>query len=145
MLIIRICLVLMLFSFISVEGSVPRSKERFLSQIDEGNAQAKKGNYSQALIALNTAINKDPHHARAYKIRGHVHYAMGDYNKALTDLDHVVTLVPDSANAYVDRAIVESVMGKHGLALADIERALALKPTSSFAKAVRAEILERAK
>jgi len=139
-----ICMSLVLLSFTG-EGKEAPSKDGLTAYVNEGNAQAKKGNYSKALAALNTAIQKNPQSARAYKIRGHVYYAMGNHTKALTDLDHVVSLVPDSANAYVDRSIVESVMGKHGLALADIERALALKPSSPFAKEVRKEILERAK
>ena len=115
------------------------------SIVDQGNMQAKNGNYSQSLASLNLAIQSDPSSARAYKLRGHVYYAMGDYQKALADLDYVVHLVRDSANAYVDRAIVHSVMGNHGLALADVERALALKPSSTFAQSVRKEILERAR
>ena len=114
-------------------------------KLELGNQHAKQGNYSQALQSLNQAIAENPVNPRAYKIRGHIFYAMGDYANALTDLDHVVALVHDSANALVDRAIVYSVMGKHGLALADVERALALKPTSTFAQAVRDEILNRAK
>lgn len=111
---------------------------------DTGSSLAKKGNYTEALATLNSAIQADPRSARAYKLRGHIYYAMGDYHRSLTDLDYVVSLIPDSANALADRAIVHSVMGHHGLALADIERALALKPSSSFAQAVRKEILERA-
>lgn len=113
--------------------------------VDLGNRMAKEGNYQQALQALNQAIAENPSSARAYKLRGHVYYAMGNYQQSLTDLDHVVALIPDSANALVDRAIVYSVIGNHGLALADVERALALKPNSTFAQEVRKEVIERAR
>ena len=123
-------------------AAAPASSTKHLA--DRGSNLAKGGQYQEALTSLNTAIQADPQSARAYKLRGHVYYAMGDYARALTDLDYVVALIPDSANALADRAIVHSVMGHHGLALADIERALALKPSSSFAQAVRKEVLERA-
>lgn len=113
--------------------------------ISQANALAKKGSYKEALSHLNAAIQAEPRNARAYKLRGHVYYAMKNYTQAFSDLNQVVALVPNSANALVDRAIIYSVTGKHGLALADIEHALELKPDSTFAKAVRKEILERAK
>lgn len=129
--------------FIGVGSQASASQNS--SPVEVGNFFAKQGKYSEALNSLNEAIQINPTGARAYKIRGHVYFAMGDYAQAFTDLDHVVALVPNNANALVDRAIVYSVMGNHGLALADVERALALKPSSSFAQAVRKEILERAK
>ncbi|HEV8052778.1 MAG TPA: tetratricopeptide repeat protein [Parachlamydiaceae bacterium] len=132
----------LLFSICAGQGSLQAVQN---PHADLGNNHAKSGNYSQALAALNTAIQATPNNARSYKLRGHVYYAMGDYNKALTDLDYVVHLVPNSPNALADRAIVHSVMGNHGLALADIERALGLKPDSTFAESVRKEILERAR
>jgi len=135
-----------LFALILVSANIGMLNAASSSQLaDTGSQLAKKGNYTEALANLNAAIQTDPHSARAYKLRGHVYYAMGDYDRALTDLDYVVTLVQGNANALADRAIVHSVMGHHGLALADIERALALKPSSSFAQAVRKEILERAR
>lgn len=115
------------------------------SHIDQGNVFAKSGKYKEALGHLNSAIQEDPQNARAYKLRGHVHYAMGNYVKAFADLDRVVALAPNSANALVDRAIVYSVSGKHSQAMADIEHALSIKPDSAFAKAVKKEILQRAK
>ena len=132
--------------FAAGEGSVLQAAQQKppSSHEDLGNSYAKSGNYEQALIALNTAIQTNPGNARAYKLRGHVYYAMGNYSRSFNDLNHVVTLVPNSANALADRAIAHSVMGNHGLALADIDHALMIKPSSTFAQAVRKEILERA-
>lgn len=113
-------------------------------KIDEGNVLAKGGDYPHALEALNEAISLDPMNARAYKIRGHVYYAMGDYQTSLNDMDKVVELAPESANAYVDRAIVYSSLSQHGKALSDVEVALSLKPDSVFAQEVRKKILENA-
>lgn len=143
MLVNKLCFV---FSFfvLTLAGSFLQAGNS-VSPADIGNKQAKQGNYAQALESLNSAIQMDPTNARAYKLRGHVYYAMGNYSRALADLDFVVTLAPDSANALADRAIVHSVRGNHGFALVDIERALALKPSSSFVQAVRKEILERAR
>lgn len=138
--------ILSLFLFFSITSIQEKTLNAAQNPIlDQGNASAKKGSYREALIHLNAAIQAEPQNARAYKLRGHVYYAMGNYSKAYTDLDHVVVLAPNSANALVDRAIIYSVTGKHGLALVDIEHALKLKPESTFAKSVRKEILERAK
>lgn len=112
--------------------------------ISNGNELAKNGHYREALDELNIAIASNPTNARAYKLRGHVYYALGEYAKSLADLDHVVSLAPSSANAYCDRAIANSQAGHHGQALADIDQALKLSPDSEFAQAVRKVVLEKA-
>lgn len=137
-------LIKLLCVFVCSFGVLSLNATDHLMHIEAGNSHAKGGNYSQALVSLNTAIAKDPSNARAYKLRGHLYYAMGDHGRALSDLDRVVALSPNSANAYADRAIVYSMLGNHGQALTDIERALTIKPDSHFAKSVRTQILSNA-
>lgn len=120
------------------------SQEMPTPHVEVGNSHAKSGNYSQALNSLNVALAKDPNNARAYKLRGHVYFAMQDYDRAFQDLNKVVMLSPSSPNAYADRAIAYSKLNQHGAALMDVEKALALKPDSHFAKAVREQILSNA-
>lgn len=112
--------------------------------LEEGNEMAKKGDYPHALEALNQAIVKSPNNPRAYKIRGHIYYAMGDYQKSLEDLNHVVELTPKNPTSYTDRAIVHSVLHHHSQALSDVEIALKLNPDSHYATEVRKKILENA-
>lgn len=107
----------------------------------QGNSLANKGKYSEALEILNKAIEKDPNHARAFKLRGHVYYAMGNYQKAFADLDKVVALVPNNHNVYVDRAIVYYQVGKKTEAKRDIAKALKMKPDSAFTQAAAEKIL----
>ena len=132
----------MFCSCFSIQGGENLSSNEAL--ISSANMAAKSGNHDSALIALNSVIAKDPTLARAYKLRGHVHYARGDYKQAFYDLDQVIALSPNSANAYADRAIVNSMLNRHGAALSDIEYALTLSPRSEFCKAVRNRILESA-
>lgn len=107
----------------------------------KGNSFANQGKYPQALEQLNQAIEKDPSHARAFKLRGHVYYAMGDYAKAFADLDKVVALMPDDHNVYVDRAIAHFKVGKKTEAKRDIAKALKMKPDSEFSRAVAEKIM----
>jgi tetratricopeptide (TPR) repeat protein len=115
------------------------------NHIASANALAKKGEYRHALDELDQAIAKDAKNSRAYKVRGHVYYAIGNYALAVKDFEQVRVLAPSSANAYVDLAIAQSMMGNHKQALANISYALSLKPDSSFAQAVRDQITSRSK
>ena len=108
-----------------------------------GNSFANRGKYPEALEQLTKAIEKDPAQARAYKLRGHVYYAMGDYQKAFADLDKVVELAPNNYNVYVDRAIVNYQAGNKEAAKRDIAKALKMNPDSAFSKAAAEKILSQ--
>lgn len=137
------CLLIMLSVPLLTFGAEQNSNlDPVTYQVYKANAFAHKGQYPQALEALNQAISLDRSAARAYKVRGHVYVAMGDLPKAIADLGKVVELVPDSANALVDRSIVHYKLGHRTDALKDIKRALDLAPDSAFAQGVRDKFLE---
>jgi tetratricopeptide (TPR) repeat protein len=110
------------------------------STIQKVNQLANEKKYDLALSLLDDLIRHDPGNIRAYKLRGHVLFAMEKPGQALDDFDAVIAMVPDSANAFVDRAIVHLALNNHESAMADIDQALQLKPNSSFAKTVKSKI-----
>jgi tetratricopeptide (TPR) repeat protein len=130
-----ICFIIILISPVIISAEVDKNTYHIL----RANALAHKKNYQEALAHLDQSISLKPS-ARAYKVRGHVHYAMGNYQKAWNDLNQAVALAPDSATILADRAIVNFQLGKREDAKKDIRRALELKPNSAFALMVQDQI-----
>ena len=74
------------------------------SYIDQGVNLIKKGQYNEAIVSLDQAIQIDPDYALAYNYRGLAYFRTKSFDKALTDFDKAIQLNPNFAVAYNNRA-----------------------------------------
>ena len=65
------------------------------SYIDQGVNLIKKGQYNEAIVSLDQAIQIDPNFALAYNYRGLAYFRTKSFDKALTDFDKAIQLDPN--------------------------------------------------
>lgn len=79
------------------EAQVPQStpeEQQALSSFDEGLAQFKAGNYTQALSNLNSALKQLPGDAVVHEVRCLALFANGDYKAAAAGLNSLLSAAP---------------------------------------------------
>ncbi len=121
-----------------------------LAEIDPNNASTiaqlgaelyQNGQYEDALLYLNHAINLDPSNAMAFRDRARVHYQKGDYDRALNDLDSALRLEPGSSQGLAFQGIVLHLAGYQDEAIEaltasiELERNPEVKAWSYYARA----------
>jgi len=107
-------------------------KERALATAqdyaDRGEANAEKGELSQAVVAYSEAIRLQPTVAKYYLARGKMYAERGDMERALADLSEAIQLEPTNVDARVNRSAMYATQGELGKAQADLKEALRIKP-----------------
>ena len=109
------------------------------SYIDQGVNLIKKGQYNEAIVSLDQAIQIDPNYALAYNYRGLAYFRTKSFDKALTDFDKAIQLDPNLAVAYNNRAYAYFQKKDYGKAEENLLKAQDLKYTidSEFLKSIR--------
>ena len=68
------------------------------SMAEQGFAQARAGNYAQALATCDEAIRQDASDAKAFVSRGTTYYLWnreGDFERAIADFNEAIRLAPE--------------------------------------------------
>lgn len=89
----------------------------------QGILYFQKGQYEQAICALNEALEIDPNSADAHYRRGFVYRQLGQYDKAISDYSKAIEMNPRHPDAYFDRAVAYKDKGEYDSAIADYTRA----------------------
>ncbi len=99
------------------------------------------------VVALNEAIDyftreidRIPHHADAYWMRGRVWAYRAEDERAIADFDQAIQLRPDHAPFYVRRALILIRRRHVDKALADCDKAIQLDPRGAGAYVLRSSI-----
>ena len=92
------------------------------------NDLANKGDYEQAILDYNKAIELSPRMSGAYTGRGLAWYYKGDLDKAAADYSRAIEINPKSGAAYHNRAIVLDTEGDSRKAIDDYNRAIEFEP-----------------
>jgi tetratricopeptide (TPR) repeat protein len=122
------------------EDGTRNEKERGAkSRLDLGLAEARKGNYNDAIsqysagIALNTRYN-----APLLYNRGISYEKQGDHSRAIADYTEAVRLNPRFAEAYLRRGVMYAhKLGDYGRAERDWNTVIKIEPSGSAAKKAR--------
>ena len=69
------------------------------------------GDYDQALVDCNLALQLNPSLVNGYGSRGHTYFLMGRFEEALTDFDQSANLKPSHAFAIAGQAIAHHALG----------------------------------
>lgn len=101
---------------------------------NKGNVLSIKGDYGQAIVWYDKAIELDPGNRDIYFSRGLTLMNTGHLDKGIADLSKVIQLKPDDAEAYYYRAIAWAKKGDSKKSTADYDEAVKLNPdfTSEF-------------
>jgi tetratricopeptide (TPR) repeat protein len=98
------------------------------------------GQYKEALVDFNRAINLAPEDARVITGRGITRMLMKCYDEALTDFERAVDLNPQDADIIAIRGVTYMHMEHYERALADFDQAIALNPEDASIIANRSVI-----
>jgi len=95
----------------------------------KGTESIKKGNFDQAILDINKAIELNPNDAMAYEIRGSAYQqGKGNYDQAILDFSKAIELNPNDAGAYEIRGSAYQGKGNHDQAILDYTKAIEIDP-----------------
>lgn len=95
-----------------------------------GLANAKLGNFLEAIADLDQAVIIDPVNPHFYLARGVFHLQQYERNEALDDFSTALELDPNFYSAYLNRGAINFQLGRFEDALIDFESALEIEPNS---------------
>jgi tetratricopeptide (TPR) repeat protein len=98
------------------------------THFSQARALAEQGDFEQALLLLNQAIELSPRFVLALQGRGIISRGRGDLEQAIADHSHILMLDPGNADGYYDRAEAYRLAGRPLLAANDLQRYLDLEP-----------------
>jgi tetratricopeptide (TPR) repeat protein len=116
----------------------PRDPE---PDVQQGVDYLRRGLLPDAISSFESALAKDPDHARAHGYMGGARERQGDLTRAFTYYDRAIALARDDAKGYCDRSYAYFRRGEHTKALKDAERAVQLHDRLGIAHAARGQAL----
>jgi len=93
-----------------------------------GLAYYKSGNFRQALLDYNKAIDIKPGYLEAYINRGIVYDDTGNFTQALSDDNKAIQINPQVSESYFNRGLSFSKQGNLNQAISDFTKAIELNP-----------------
>ena len=78
----------------------PSRQSRFEFYLGRGKELSKKGEYDQALVEFNEALQLDPNSAETYYGGGQARCAKGEYDKGITDYNQALAINPNYTSVY---------------------------------------------
>ena len=100
----------------------------------------EKGQYDEAIINLNLAVDSKPENDMAWLTRGIVRIHMSDFSSAVVDFNKAIYLNPARSKTYLYRYIAYSRTENYQFAFGDINHYLGLAPSDTLGRVYRLEI-----
>jgi len=91
---------------------------------EEGNMLESIGQYEEALVAYNQAIQLEPNYTAAYIFKGITLDTLKRYEEALVAFDQAIRINPSFANTYVFKGITLTTLKRHTEALVAYNHAI---------------------
>jgi len=88
------------------------------------------GEYTDALIEMDVAIDDNPDLASNYYVRAGIHFVYGDYKSAIADLDKYIDQEPQDAEAMFSRGMAKMLLDQPSNGCYDMEKGLDLGYTN---------------
>lgn len=101
-----------------------------------------KGDYENAFMAYNKAIEMDPKNSRAFDARSNILLRKGEYDRAIADATKAIEIDPKNSSAFENRGYALLRKGEHDRAIADTTMAIEIDPTNVSAVGVRGNAYE---
>ena len=96
--------------------------------IKRGNAYHEKGQYDQAILDYNKALEINPKDALAYYHRGISYEKKGQYDQAISNYTKALEINPRDTGAYYNRGMAYGNKGQYDHAILDYTKALEFNP-----------------
>ena len=109
-----------------------------------GTSKAQFGDFKNAIIDFNKALQVNKNDAQAYANRGKAKDELGDLKEALADLSKAIELKPEEHDYYIHRGNTKVKMHDLTGAIDDCNKALELTPNDAALYAHRAGICQMA-
>ena len=87
-----------------------------------------RGDYAQAILDYNRALEINTKYGNAYNNRGNIHYSQGKYAQAISDYDKAIEQNPKNSEAYTNRGNAYYSQGKYDRAISDYDKAIRINP-----------------
>jgi len=100
---------------------------------NQGFNYNNQGEYNQAIVAFNKAIELDPNFALAYNNRGWAYIELEQYEQGIADCTKAIELDPSLALAYSNRGWAYIRLGQYEQGIADCTKAIELDPSLALA------------
>ena len=98
-----------------------------------GVTHMQKGDFDQAILYFDKAIEMDPKNAQAYNARGTAYAARGQYVRAIYEHTKALEIDPKNHSFYCNRAIAFCLKEKYDEAISDCNKALEIAPRDAGA------------
>lgn len=108
----------------------------------QGKALYESGNYAQALIALDQAIEARPDSGTAYSYRGLTQFSLGSYQAAITDFTQAMRYIGENTELMTLRGTAFYMQALYLEAIGDLTRAIEINPGNVNAYTYRAMAYE---
>lgn len=118
-----------LFSVLSVAASNPKAIEA----LNEGVIFYSEGNFKQAILQCNIAIDIDPNFFEAFACKGESLMLIGNYTEALESFDRALEIKNDSAEIWLIRGYTLSELSRYNEALENYNESIRLNNQSKKA------------
>ncbi len=105
---------------------------------DKAHNASIAGNYDEAILLADKAIEIDPDYADAYYTRGYANWQKKLFEKAIEDFSMVIELQPGSPEAYINRGSIKSSMGLYDGCIEDQSAAIKLAMEQNAAASLMA-------
>jgi Flp pilus assembly protein TadD len=93
---------------------------------DRGGEACRNGQYDQAIVHYNKALELNSGYAEAYVNRGVANARKGKPDQAIADFNKALKLNPNDAKAYYNRALAFCLNKDYGQAWEDVHKAQTL-------------------
>jgi tetratricopeptide (TPR) repeat protein len=100
----------------------------------------EKGEYTQALEAVNIELTSDEYNIELLKLKGQISHKLELYNDVIIIYNSLINLIPSNAENYASRGLAYHAIKEHNHTLADFSTAIDLEPDNGYRYASRAFI-----
>lgn len=119
------------------------SQNSFAVSLDTGKKELEQNQADQAIVALDSAIQKNPANDRGYFYRGLAYAQVGDYERACNDLREALNKGASEERVLLVRAAAGARSGHLSDAIQDCAAVLKINPKSVEAQMLSATCCER--
>jgi tetratricopeptide (TPR) repeat protein len=106
-----------------------------MTDLEQGCACCQNGEYGQAIVHFDRALQADADCATAWNYRANALSGLKRYAEALKDYDRAVFLKPNYHQAWFNRGALLAEMGAYGNAVASYDRAIQFDPDPVYTHA----------
>ena len=96
--------------------------------LKQGNEYFEKGQYDEAILNFNHALEISPEYAEAYVMRGKAYDKKGGYDHAIKDFNRALEINPEYAEVYYHLGLTYKQKGQYDEAISNYDKALEINP-----------------